>query len=429
MTPIRRVAMLSVHTSPLQQPGSGDAGGMNVYVDAVARRMAARGVSVEVFTRATSSAQAPRVEVAPGYVVRHVLAGPFGGVAKEDLPGLLCPFSAAVLRAATPLGPRARFDVVHSHYWLSGQVGTVVRDRWGIPLVHTAHTLAKVKNAALADGDRREPRARELGEELVVAEADRLIAATETEVRQLSSMYDASLDRVALVPPGVDIDLFCPDGAGAARIERRARARAALGIASDEIALAFVGRIQPHKGPQVLIRALAELRDRHPGRRITALIVGDSSGSGHDEPARLRSLAAVLGVADAVRMLPARPPRELAELYCAVDVVAVPSHSESFGLVALEAQACGTPVVAAAVGGLPVAVAGGVSGLLVDGYATGDWADALEAIALHPVRRERMSLAARAHAEEFSWGATVDRLLTVYASAAMPSYLALETGA
>lgn len=451
--------MLSVHTSPLEQPGSGDAGGMNVYIDAVARRMARRGVEVEVFTRATSSEQPLRTVVEPGYAVRHVLAGPFGGVAKEDLPGLLCPFAANVLRAATPLGPQSRFDVVHSHYWLSGQVGAVVRDRWGIPLVHTAHTLAKVKNAALAgDDDRREPRLRELGEELVVAEADVLVAATDAEVRQLATMYDAPRDRLAVVPPGVDIDLFCPGGVGggasgaaaasgaaglpaprdlfsaavplgAAHRARRLAARAALGIAPDEVALAFVGRIQPHKGPEVLVRALAELHDRHPGRPITALIVGDSSGSGHAEPARLRSLAAALGVADAVRLLPAMPPELLAGLYCAADVIAVPSHSESFGLVALEAQACGTPVVAAAVGGLPVAVADGVSGLLVEGYATGDWADALQSIALHPARRERMSVAARAHAESFSWDITVDRLLDVYARAAAPTLVGLEAGA
>lgn len=444
--------MLSVHTSPLAQPGSGDAGGMNVYIDAVARRMARRGVSVEVFTRATASDQPPRIEVEPGYAVRNVLAGPFGGVVKEDLPALLCPFAAHVLRAATPrpvemaaggagrvasagarlVGPSARlpgvsarFDVVHSHYWLSGQVGQLVRERWGIPLVHSAHTLAKVKNASLAgDDDRREPRGREIGEEQIAAEADLLIAATETEARQWVGLYDADPDRVAVVPPGVDVKAYTPGGRDA-----RARARAELGLAVDDVVLAFAGRIQPHKGPEMLVRSLAELRHLHPGRRFRALIVGNASGSGHTEPDRLASLAAGLGVAGGVRLLPAMSTERLAEVYRAADVVAVPSHSESFGLVALEAQACGTPVVAAAVGGLPVAVHDGVSGLLVRGYDTSRWAEALASIALSPMRRERMATAARAHAEHFSWESTVDRLLAAYARAAAPSLIGLEAGA
>lgn len=417
--------MLSVHTSPLEQPGSGDAGGMNVYIDAVARRMARRGVAVEVFTRATTSDQPPRTEIEHGYTVRHVLAGPFGGVAKEDLPALLCAFAAHVLRAATPHGAHARFDVVHSHYWLSGQVGQLVRDRWGIPLVHSAHTLAKVKNAALAGGDdRREPRGREIGEQQVAADADLLVAATDAEARQWVGLYGADPQRVAIVPPGVDVEEFTPGSAGL-----RLRARAALGMAADDVVLAFAGRIQPHKGPEVLVRALAELRHRFPDKHFRVLIVGNSSGAGHTEPDRLRALAAGLGVAGAVRLLPAMPPPRLADVYRAADAVAVPSHSESFGLVALEAQACGTPVIAAAVGGLPVAVRDEVSGLLVRGYEPTAWADALAAVVLQPERRARMSLAARAHAERFSWEATVDRLLAVYARAVEPSLLGLEAGA
>lgn len=415
--------MLAVHTSPLEQPGRGDAGGLNVYVDAVARRMARRGLEVEVFTRASSSGQAPRVPVEPGYAVRHVLAGPFGGVAKEDLPGLLCPFAAQVLRAATPLGSgtHARFDVVHSHYWLSGLVGQLVRDRWGIPLVHSAHTLARVKNAALAgDDDSREPHARELGEESVAAEADVLVAPTAAEAAELETLYGADPRRIAIVPPGVDISVFSP---GASGIDLAARER--LGLGGYDAVLAFAGRIQPHKGPEVLVRSLAELQRRHPERRIGAVVVGNASGSGHHEPERLVALARALGVADDLRLLPALPAPRLAEVYRAADVVAVPSHSESFGLVALEAQACGTPVVAAAVGGLPVAVRSGVSGLLVDGHGTAEWADALERIALQPLQRARMALAARAHAEEFSWEATVDRLLAAYARAAAPSLVGL----
>jgi D-inositol-3-phosphate glycosyltransferase len=168
----RRVATLSVHTSPLDQPGAGDAGGMNVYIVEVSRRLAARGIAVDIFTRATSSDLPPVVEMTPGVTVRHVSAGPFEGLGKEELPAQLCAFTAAVLREEAQHEP-GYYDVVHSHYWLSGQVGWLARDRWSVPLIHTAHTLAKVKNEALADGDHPEPRARVIGEEQVVAEADR----------------------------------------------------------------------------------------------------------------------------------------------------------------------------------------------------------------------------------------------------------------
>jgi D-inositol-3-phosphate glycosyltransferase len=425
---IRRVAMISVHTSPLEQPGRGDAGGMNVYVDAVARRMARRGIEVEVFTRATSSDQPRRLEAEPGYAVRHVLAGPFGAVAKEDLPGLLCPFAAQVLRAATPGimgGARDQFDVVHSHYWLSGLVGLLVRDRWGIPLVHSSHTLARVKNAALAgDDDRREPHSREIGEDEIAVDSDILVAATDVEARQLVQLYGADASSLAVVPPGVDIQAFTPSTADVTR----AAARSALGFAGYDAVFAFAGRIQPHKGPDVVVRALAELRRRHPELRLGALIVGDASGSGHCEPGRLKALTASLGVSEHVRLIPALPAASLADVYRAADVVAVPSYSESFGLVALEAQACGTPVVAARVGGLPVAVADGESGILVDGHVATDWADALAAVALNPMRRARMSTAARRHAEDFAWDATVDRLLDVYRRAAAPAWAAMGSG-
>ena len=429
MSPIRQVAMLSVHTSPLAVAGSGDAGGLNVYVDQTARRMARRGIAVSVFTRATSSGQPPCVEVEAGYTVRHVQAGPFDGLTKEDLPAQLCPFAAAVLRATAPGGPCPRFDVVHSHYWLSGLVGYLLRDRWGIPLVHSAHTLARVKNISLAGpGDRREPRARVIGEEQVVAEADLLLAATDAEAGELTALYGADPARVEVIHPGVDTDVFAPGGAGAREADR-----AALGVAGDEVVLAFAGRIQPHKGPSVLVRAAAALQsrlaDRPRGRRVRVLIVGGSSGSGHAEPRRLRALAAELGMADAVQLLPARPPAELATVLRAADVVAMPSRSESFGLVALEAQACGTPVVAAAVGGLPIAVRDRRTGLLVPGHEPAAWAEALAAIVLDPARRARMSVAARAHAERFSWNATVDALLAAYRRAGALPAAGMEAGA
>jgi D-inositol-3-phosphate glycosyltransferase len=414
---LRRVAVLSVHTSPLEQPGTGDAGGMNVYIVEVARRMAEAGLDIEIFTRATSSDLPPVVEMAPGVQVRHVVAGPFEGLAKEDLPGQLCAFAQGVMRAEASRPP-GFYDLVHSHYWLSGQVGWLAKDRWGVPLVHTAHTLAKVKNALLAEGDRPEPRARILGEEQVIAEADRLVANTPSEARDLIDRYGAELDRVAVVAPGVDLERFTPP---AARHEggERAAARRRLGLPPDACAVAFVGRIQPLKAPDVLLQAVAELRGRDPrlAERLVTVIVGGPSGSGLDRPGALIELATSLGLGDSVRFLPPQSGEELVDLYRAVDLVAVPSHNESFGLVALEAQACGTPVIAAAVGGLGTAVRDGYSGVLVPGHDPRAWANAIGRLLADPVRRAELSRGAVAHARAFSWNRTSDELLAVYREA------------
>ncbi|GAB1508272.1 D-inositol-3-phosphate glycosyltransferase [Actinophytocola sp. KF-1] len=407
----RRVAVLSLHTSPLEQPGTGDAGGMNVYITQTATRMARRGIAVEVFTRATSSDLPPVAELAPGVLVRHVTAGPYEGLGKDELPAQLCAFTAGVLRAEARHEP-GYYDLVHSHYWLSGQVGYLVRDRWGVPLVHSAHTLAKVKNAALADGDTPEPRSREIGEQQVVDEADQLIANTDVEAAQLTDLYDAAPDKVHTVAPGVDLDMFRPGD--------QAAARAALGIAPDATVFAFVGRIQPLKAPDVLLRAAAELLARGAVARekLVVVVVGGPSGTGLEAPTALQELAAHLGIADVVRFLPPRRGAELRDVYRAADVVAVPSHNESFGLVALEAQACGTPVVAAAVGGLPVAVANRRSGLLVTGHHPATWASALSYVALRPDVLTSLAAGAVEHAARFSWDRTTDALISGYADAA-----------
>ncbi|EHR59276.1 D-inositol-3-phosphate glycosyltransferase [Saccharomonospora cyanea] len=406
----RRIAVLSVHTSPLEQPGTNDAGGMNVYIAQTAVEMARRGTSVEVFTRATSSDQPPVVELAPGVLVRHIPAGPFEPLTRGELPSQLCAFTSGVLRTEAFQEP-GHYDLIHSHYWLSGQVGWLARERWGVPLVHTAHTLAKVKNAALAEGDTPEPRTRVIGEEQVVAEADRLVVNTAVEAEQLVNLYDADPDAVRTVSPGVDLERFRPGSV--------AEARAALGLPGDAVVLAFAGRIQPLKAPDVLLRAAATLVRRDPElrRRLVVLVAGGPSGTGLDQPTSLRKLAADLGINDLVRFLPPQGGQDLVNVYRAADVVAVPSHNESFGLVALEAQACGTPVVAARVGGLPVAVADGESGVLVPTHAPDDWADALAGVVLRPRVRESLARGAHRHAARFSWQRTTEALLDTYAEA------------
>ena len=377
---------------------------MNVYVLQSALQMARRGVEVEIFTRATSSTDEPTVRVAPGVLVRNVVAGPFEGLDKYDLPTQLCAFTAGVLRAEATY-ESGYYDIVHSHYWLSGQVGWLARDRWAVPLVHTAHTLAAVKNAALADGDAPEPPLRAVGEQQVVDEADRLIVNTEHEAQQLVSLHHADPERIDVVHPGVDLETFTPG-------DRRA-ARAALGLDPDELVLGFVGRIQPLKAPDVLLRAAARLTDNYPAVRV--LVAGGPSGTGLAAPDTLVRLADELGISDRVTFLPPQSREQLVNVYRAADLIAVPSYSESFGLVAVEAQACGTPVVAAAVGGLPVAVRDGVTGSLVPGHDVDDWARAIADL----VERgpETMSRAAVEHAATFSWAHTVDSLLASYGRA------------
>ncbi len=403
----RRVATLSVHTSPLEQPGTGDAGGMNVYIVEVSRRLAEAGVEVEIFTRATASDAPPTVEMAPGVQVRHVIAGPFEGLAKEDLPAQLCAFTNGVLRAEAARAP-GWYELVHSHYWLSGQVGWLAKDRWGVPLVHTAHTLAKVKNRMLADGDTPEPKARLIGEEQVVAEADRLVANTPTEACELIELYAADTERVTVVEPGVDLDLFRPATAAA-----RVAARRRFGLDPNAYVVAFVGRIQPLKAPDVLLRAAAELRTQ-VARPLIIAVCGGPSGSGLDRPTALIELAAELGISGSVRFLPPQARDRLAAFYHAADLIAVPSHNESFGLVALEAQACGTPVVAAAVGGLRTAVRDGVSGVLVESHRPEHWARVIGGLLTAPGRRAELSAGAVRHARHFSWDRTAEALLAVY---------------
>ncbi len=406
----RRIATISVHTSPLEQPGTGDAGGLNVYVVEVARRLAERGVEVDIFTRAVSRDVPPVAELAPGVLVRHLTAGPFEDLDKADLPGQLCHFTFEVLRAEAAYAP-GRYDLVHGHYWLSGQVGAVAKERWGVPLVQSMHTLGRVKNAALAAGDAAEPGVRIRGEAEVVAAADRLVANTDEEATELIRLYDADPARVRTVNPGVDLSLFRPGS--------RRQARLRLGLPADAVVLMFAGRVQPLKAPDVVLRAAAALTRDDPdlARRLCVAFVGGPSGTGRADPDGLTELSAALGISRVVRLEPPCPQLELADWYRAATIVMVPSHSESFGLVAVEAQACGTPVVAASVGGLRTAVRDGVSGILVDGHDPASYARVVRELLLQPATLARLSAGAREHASRFGWGATVDGLLRVYTGA------------
>jgi D-inositol-3-phosphate glycosyltransferase len=415
---MQRVAMLSVHTSPLDQPGTGDAGGMNVYIVELSRQLAMRGVEVEIFTRATSSELPPTVSLAPGVLVRHITAGPYEGLRKDDLPAQLCAFTAGLMRVEAAHEP-GYYDAVHSHYWLSGQVGWVAAERWAVPLVHTAHTLAKVKNAALAEGDAPEPPARVIGEQQVVDASTRLVANTPAEASQLAELYDAAPESIDVVAPGVDLEVFRPGEASTARTR--------LGVPPHAAVLLFVGRLQPLKAPDVLLRSAAELLARDPSLRgrLVVAIVGGPSGSGLDHPQALQELANELGIADVVRFEPPAPQARLVDWYRAATAVVVPSHNESFGLVALEAQACGTPVIAAAVGGLRTAVRDGLSGLLVDGHDPADYATAAGRLIAAPAYRARLSSGAVTHASAFGWAATAAGVLDSYLAAVSETDAAL----
>ncbi|GAA1982417.1 D-inositol-3-phosphate glycosyltransferase [Nocardiopsis rhodophaea] len=403
----RRVATISLHTSPLEQPGTGDAGGMNVYVVEVAKRLADRGIAVDVFTRATRPDQPPTVEMVPGVTVRHIPAGPFGALDKQALSHYLCPFIFGVLQTEARNAP-GHYDLVHGHYWLSGRAGLAAAHRWGVPMVQSMHTLARVKNMALAQGDTAEPDARIRGEDQLVRQSDHLVANTADEAAQLMVHYDADPSRVSTVPPGVDLDMFAPGS--------RTDALRRIGLPPDAELLLFVGRVQRLKAPDVLLRAAAALLRRDPALRdrLVVAVVGGQSGADVTEPQRLAELAQSLGIADVVRMEPPRSRAELADYYRAATATVVPSHSESFGLVAVESEACGTPVVAARVGGLPTAVRDGVSGVLIDGHDPDDYARALHRMITERSWRDALGAAGVGHAATLSWSATVDGLLDVY---------------
>lgn len=396
-----------VHTSPLEQAGTGDAGGMNIYVVESAQKIAAHGVQVDIYTRRTLPHQVD-TQISEGVQVKYLDAGPASPLKKEDLPTQISALTHCFMDHYKNL-PVGYYKLIHSHYWISGQLAWMVSEQTGIPFIHTMHTMARVKNLALAEGEKAEPEVRAYGEEQIVRNAAALIANTDAECAQLVSLYEACPDKVFTVAPGVDLQRFTP-GVG------KSAAREKLNIASDALMFTFVGRIQPHKGPEVLVRAAAEMLTHTPHLRskLAVVIMGGPSGNGTAEPERLAALAKFLGVEDVVHFLPPCKREDLADWYRASDLVCVPSYSESFGLVALEAQACGTPVVATAVGGLRTAVADGISGALVDGHDSRAWSAVISRLLMEPAQRIRLSVGALDHASHFGWEETARKTLDVY---------------
>jgi D-inositol-3-phosphate glycosyltransferase len=400
-----RVAMVSMHTSPVAIPGLGDAGGLNVYVAELARRLGERGLKVDVFTRRDRPEVPDIVEIHEHTRVINLKAGPAEYVPKEALHSLFAEFCGQL---------EARLDghdLIHSHYWLSGEVGLGLKRRHGIPLVHTMHTMARVKNSNLGAGHPTEPDVRERGEAAIVRGADMLTANTVDEAAELRSHYGARPEQIMIVPPGVDLHTFHPCN--------QPKSRAHFGVPQDTQVILFVGRIQRLKAPDVLIKAVAELVRRDPGRRdhLQLIIIGGPSGADPEWSKTLGPLAIDHGIADMVDFRPHSVRSELFRWYCVSDVVAVPSYNESFGLVALEAQACGRPVVATDVGGLRHTVRDGYSGLLVNGHDERAWADALAAILDDHDERTRMGANAAAHAATFSWDNTAAATLQAYRAA------------
>jgi D-inositol-3-phosphate glycosyltransferase len=393
---VRRVAVFSMHTSPLAQPGAGDGGGMNVYVRALASALARAGVECDVYTRAEDHRQARVVEVEPGFRVVHVEAGPRAVVARSALPGLVDAFldeTTRLLDAGPPV------DVLHANYWLSGAVAHRLKHLRDLPLVATFHTLARVKADAGVDDD---PDLRARTEHEVIACADLMLASTDAERDQLATHYGAVAERVEIVPPGVDHSVFFPADAGVAK--RR------LGFEGRRMLL-FAGRIQLLKGVDMAVRCLAELDD--PTAML--LVVGGPSGpDGAAELARVRALAHDLGIARNVRFVPPQPHARLADFYRAADVCIVPSRAESFGLVALEAAACGTPVVAASVGGLRSLVEHGTTGFLVDDRDPGAYAAPVAKLLGDPALAAEIGATASMHSRRYSWSITAARLRRLY---------------
>jgi D-inositol-3-phosphate glycosyltransferase len=417
--------MLVVHSNPVVEPGVGDAGGMTVYVRQMARSLAARGLDVDIYTRRDSAETPDVTNLFPGVVVRQIPAGA-PGLSKGEIPAYLPEFTANLLHEVGARG--LHYDLIHSHYWLSGRVASILSARWGIPFVHTFHTLGRVKNEGRANGEPVEPDCRLRGEARVIAEANAIVASAPDEREWLIDLYAAHPERIHVIPPGVDHSTFRPGDREAAKaaLDLPGALPGALpggiwGGLSGKRVLLFVGRLQPLKGADTAIEALGHLVawGRLRKEEAVLVIVGGASGvAGASEPARLRRLAEDLGLGDVVRFVTAQPQSELPNYYQAADVCLVPSHAESFGLVALEAQACGTPVVAAGVGGLRSIVRHGQTGFLVQPGASAAFAERVWRILSDQPLATNMGRLAVCSSSDFSWERSADELCDLYTQSA-----------
>ena len=399
--------MVSMHTSPAANPGTADAGGMNVAILGLARQLGAFGIEVDLLTR--SSGRGAVTEIAPGVTLHALEAGELGLVAKEQLSTVADEFGEAVARLA---GRESRgYDIVHAHYWLSGIATLPVAIELGIPFVQSFHTLGHMKHRAMPAGSvLTEPERRVRSESFLAMQADAVVASSTSEVDHLIEHVGAQTDKVWIMPPGVDTGLFRPEtDAGDA-------VRLALGVESGRPLLAVVGRVQELKGQRLAVRALAAL----PAPRPLLVIAGEPTPGSEHYMVALHELAVELGVVGDVRFVGALARDAVAELLAAATITLVPSHSETFGLVALESAASGTPVVAQRVSGLVESVADGESGTLVDSRDPEEWARAITLLLDDPVLYAGFAVSARAFAEGFSWATSVAVLLDVYEGLVAP---------
>lgn len=392
---VKRVAVISLHTSPLLQPGSGDSGGMNVYVRELVSSLSQSGVECTTFTRADREGLPAEVLVEPGHRVVYIEAGPHH-LPKEALPEISDQFCHGVIEW---IKANDKPDVIHGNYWLSGVVGHHLKHELGVPFVSTFHTLARIK----AEGGDPEPMWRDRAEAEIIQCSDGICVSCVEEEEQFRRLYGDPAGRIEIISPGVEHALFAPGD--------RAAARDAVGFDAERPLVLFVGRIQPLKGPDVAIRALAAL-----GRDDVQLaIVGGSSGRNGDvQAAEAHALVDELGLHDQVHFIEPQPHHVLSSWYRAADVVLVPSRSESFGLVALEAAACGIPVVASAVGGLLSLVDDGETGFLINGRRPADFAVAMAKILDDADLAATMGAAAEERARAYTWRAAADRLRSLY---------------
>jgi D-inositol-3-phosphate glycosyltransferase len=401
-----RVAMLSVHTCPLAALGGKQTGGMNVYVREVSRELGRMGVVVDVFTRSQDASIPQVVRLGDRARVVHLPAGPQAPMARERVYDHIDAFVDGVDEWRMVRG--LDYDLVHGHYWLSGVAALELRARWGVPVLQMFHTLARLKNGVARTLSDLEPDVR-IGEETrVVAEVDRLVAANDVERAHLVQHYAARRERIAVIPCGVDTELFAPGD--------RATARAALGLDARPTVL-YVGRMTPIKGLDTLLDALAALRSRMPAVRL--LVVGGDTDEPRSEHAgALRERCRRLGLESTVQFIGAQPQEVLRTFYVGADVTVLPSHYESFGMVALEAMACGGAVIASRVGGLTTTVRDGVTGLLVPEGDAGTLAARLGELLARPDLRTRLGREGVQWAAQHRWPCVAEAVCREYTSLA-----------